>query len=767
MIEVLRGSEARLLHACLARERGGALWLCAAGRELRAWAGVRGLVAQLVRRLGADAVEDAFRRHPVTAGFALPHVRARLSAGEQESRASLGARLASHLSHNFFIQGPLFVAWGALLGELLAAAREDLIVPSLCRLDTPSLAAFKALVFDHVDTLSGLTLGWVTDPPERERDEWGLAWHYPAGDLDALALGVEGLPGARRVELGGAGATDEAWPVIDDVSVLGPAFDHEAWASIDAHAALPRPAALVGALRHAFAGFGFSAALRLGLALERGGPALSGREAADAHGIVALCAHNRQFASGGNRALAGFIERHLTAALAAETRPAERCALLYRLAVTHGRRLGDLETGVGWIERALAACDDRGLTPKEAAYQRAWALNFRSYLRMRQGAVADAAREAQDALETLLSTPEPAAGSCAWRERTVTRAVLASNLATLAHVSGSNVAYARWRRGVAAVTRATPGMSLFRSLDLVALHRRALQPALALDYAHEGLEAARGAHDATWEHTYLRDVADLRSSLGDAAGACDAWDDARRLRARLGSRAAVPAVDVPLGLALRRAGRPDEARTCLEQAAATDRPAVERAEALAALGLIAAEGGDAEAAERHVNAAVTLAVESGARPALVRVALAAGRASLCLGRAAAARDAFQRALALAAGAHATSFAFERFAARLGLAEAAAHDPQAGARACAEAVEQALELLPRALDEGETWWLLEPLAARAATLPGERLRAHAALPSLLAALTRRPDGAAGLRALRTALGDAAFGAALGAAGDERT
>lgn len=756
MIEIARGPEAALISHCLRRaERGPVVWLCAAGREWRAWAGLRGLLAGLARVRGRVVVDEALRRHAAVAGFAVATALQERTPDERRARDDLAARLTSHLTHNFFLQRPLFDAWGALLAELLGGVDVTVCVPSLQRLDTPSLAAFKALALERGEGLAALVLGWVTDAPAPALDEQGLLWGYPPADLDALALAVASLPGARTFDLPGGddARPDLAWPEDDPDALLGPAFDDATWRRLGRSADEPWPAdaraEAAEALRQAFAGFGFSATLRLGLELERRGVAFEGRDAADAHAAIALAAHNRQFSAGGNRRLADFVERHLRAALQAETRRVERCALAYRLAVTRGRRQGDIEGARAFVAQGLETAAGAGLSPEEAAYQQAWLLNVRAYLDMRAGDVAGAARASEAALERLTAGPGAAPGSAWWREHTVSRAVLASNLASLAHLAGEDAAYARWRRRVAEVTRATPGLGLFASLDLLALHRRRLQPALALEYALEGVAAARAERDAFWEHVHLTHVADLISALGDAAGAAAAWSEAEALRQALGRPGRLRSHAVDVARARLRAGLDDAGTESLRALAAPDRAPAERAESLALLGLRAAESGDAAAAERLVDDAIVAAVESGARAALVAAALGAGRASSLLGRAADARDAYARALDLAQDERRATFPAERFAAALGLAEAATPETRA------ERTAQALARLRPALDHGDAWWLLPRLLALAAELPPERLRADDTLPALLAAGTQREDCAAGVARLRAALGPEGF------------
>lgn len=442
MLRVGRGSSQDLRAWCAraARECEGPLWIDGAGQASTSWSGLRSLLAQLAARLPSDVVAAACTRHRPALSFASASVRAGLAAEEQGEREALSARTLSHLSHNIVIQRPLQDDWAALLVELCAAGRFTLLVPELHRLDESTLAVLMWLRL-YPEPLPDAVIGCHNEPPPQFMDEQGIAWGHPPRDLAqavarlrrGAAAGIIDVPvtrGPQDIPSGLAEDRVSAW--------LGEHDELRAWQALEQPPASGAAAdALVAALRAAFAGFAFSSVLRLGLALERRGTALAPTDAADVHTMLALAAHNRQFHHGGNDALAHFIARHLEAALLAEARPAQRSALMYRLAVTRGRRQGRHAEAFEWTRRALERALAEEIEAPLAGYLEAWGLNIRAYLRMRTGDAAGAVRDCEAATERIqqaFADVPRLAGSLAtlWRrELAVSQVVLHGNLTML------------------------------------------------------------------------------------------------------------------------------------------------------------------------------------------------------------------------------------------------------------------------------------------------------------------------------------------------
>lgn len=710
MIRIVRGPGAALEPVCarLAAKAAEPVWL-APPESPCSWNGVRNLLAGLARSRGRDAVERVLQRHRPAAGRLLPRFAADLSPDERTAVHLMTACAESHLSHNLLVQRPLFEGWAALLAEL--AAGRTLVVPDVARLDRESLGALRTLYRRFPDEAPDLILGFDPQRSPPQPDDQGVIWEIPVADGLKMALGLLALPRATWVEVDAGEAGDEPGPQdLDPAPWEGP--EETAGWELLADGVAPGPSraeAGVSAVQATFGRFAFTATLRLGLGLLATGASLSRSQAAEVHALVALAAHNRQFRSLGNRPLAHFLERHLLAAWKDEIRPARRSALAYRLAVTVGRRLKRPEEGLGWAGRAIEEAQREGVPTRQATHLEAWGRNIRAYAWMESRQLDKARAECERAFALADAEVRKGAGTAEkaavaadplLREIAFTHALLADNLAALAELAGDDDGFRHWKEIGESPAAGVPGLVRFEGLSWVRFHRREGRLDRALPRARAALDSARAEQDALREYRYAVQTGDLLDRLGRHDEALERFREARDLRRRLGNPRFLTPVTGAAASVARRAGRLDEARTLLREALAGAEGAA-RAEGLAALGRIAAEAGDTEEAEARIGQAIDAAVELGERDVLVRVAVAAGEASLELGRRDEAREAFERARDIA---EAETPAADRLAVALGLAETAEGSLST------EDLRDLLVLLPEALDDADTWERLLRLAS---------------------------------------------------------
>lgn len=736
-VTVLRGSEAALISWCAAPSGLPALPLYFAPLPgpRRSFGALRALLGQ-VRRLAPETeVEAALRRHAPAAALLLPGRLSGLEPQERAARAAynaLRARPTSHMTHNFLLQHPAFEAYAALLADL-AALRPGapVLVPSQALLGWEDSAVLKALYRRFADRAPDLVFGF--DPGFRHSTSAdGIVWTMTTYRSLSFALDIQALQEGEPVDLPAATEPGATWD-----EVLGAAL---AEIAEDAH---DPGAPSAEAVRAAFASFSFTSALRLGLELLAAGTPLAENDAADVHGLVALAAHNRQFLAG-DRELADFLERHLAAALSHESRPAHRCALLYRMAVLHGRRRKDFPAALGWADRALAASQEASLPPLEAAYQETWARNIRAYVLMRLGRASEAEAETVAGfarIDAVLATlPEPAAPDLWDLDVRATHSLLAFNTRTLLELLRRDTGeLAVWLARSRDAVRAVPAVVRFEAFHWVELYTKMLRPDLALPMALRGLEDARREVDALREYEHALNAADFCDRLGETVRARELYEQLQAFRRRCGLPR-LPALDVSWAAACQREGLYDAARNRL-QAALSDSAHVSadaRAELLARLARLEADAGRRDEADRALAAAEESAIESGERDTLLRVAVAAGRCRQALGDGAAALEAYEEALeiAQAGGEDAPPPpAAELLAALLGLAECGAHETDN-----AGLLPRVLSTAATALDDADAWWDLSRLLAILGAHGSETIvpdeHSAAALRVLTAARQRR-------------------------------
>lgn len=747
-VTVLRGSEGALYQSFAdpGLFPASPFYVTAPPGTRRGFGATRILAGQLCRALPTKDWEDILRRHAVVAALFWPGRRARLSAAEEGACRALAARPTSHMTHNFILQHPAFEALAALFVDLLAAAgRRPLAVPDVGLLSWEDTALVKSIFRRFPERAPDLVLGF--DPAFRQEEgEDGLLRSLPVWRVLSFALDFHVLQESEPRELEPVASV--SWEATigaalgPAVAVLGAAHDPDdldsaAFAAL-AGAADPLPPAVVAraveALRADFASFAFTSVTELGLALLSRAPALSPPEAADVHALVALAAHNRQFLTEGNLALAAFLDGHYERALAHETRPLHRAALLYRLAVTRGRRMKDLDTALRRSDEAVAAARHPGLSPREAAYQEAWAHNIRAYVLLGQRQLEEARAATLAGFERIetsfsrLGTEEIDAGEAL--DIRATHSLLAFNTRTLLSLlERETLDVAEWLDRSRRAIREIPGIERFDAYAFTDLYARMERPDLAFPLVLKGIEDAHREVDALREYEHLLTAVDLAWKLGETGAVRELAARIEDFRRRCGIPPLAPVARLAALAALREGAAGEAAerlgRLLVEEGAGID----DRALLQAWLAWAEAARGDEKAAEQAAEEAVALATESGERDTLLRVAVALGRAQACLGQTGEAHESFAEALEIAAaggpGAPPAPAA-DRLAALVGWSQTGEADP---AR-----LGEAIALAAAALDDGDTWWELSPLLAE---LSRTTLSAPLAdLEKILAAASRR-------------------------------
>jgi tetratricopeptide (TPR) repeat protein len=661
-VTVLRGFEPALIaHFAAVARPPGALWLAGApprdGKNSKAVSlgATRRLLGQIRRHLGEIRTEEILARHAPAAALLLPGRRERLAPEERAGVEALRARLTSHMTHNFVLQHPIFDAWAGLFVDLLEAGPFMLVAPSQALLSWEDGAILKSLYRRFPERAPDLVLGF--DPGFRhQEDEDGIVWTMSSYHSLALALDLQGLQEGEPVDLPDPGSRT-TWG-----EVLGLEIEEEDLDDLEAQARIrladPAPLSedevsrIAAAQRACFESFAFTSALRLGLDLLERDPRLAPAQVAEVHGIVALAAHNRQFLTQ-SPGLVRFLDRHLAAALAAETRPAHRCALLYRLAVVHGRRRKDAETALGWADRGVEAARHPALFPFDAAYQGAWARNIRAYVLMRLGRLEEAETETIAGCERLepLVAALPGQGERGRElDLRASHSLLAFNTRTLLQLLDRDDAQlTAWLERSRNVLRPVPAVVRFDGFHWAELYgRRMLRPDLALPIVLRGIEDARKEVDTVRGYELALIAADLCERVGNTEQARELYAQIQGFRRRCGLPR-LPAIDVAWALACQREGRLDEARSRIDETAADPAHASREAQAelLACRARIEAEAGDGAAVEHLLEEAADVAIESGDRDALLRVAIATGRCHQILGRVEEAREAYEQALEIA------------------------------------------------------------------------------------------------------------------------
>lgn len=759
-IELLSGSGTARRRHCLHRARSAdsTIWLQRA-RPSRPWEGLRQLVSQLEAIRGSLRVREALEKHRAAAALLLPRSFFPAS-GPPPCRPELKARLESNLTHNTLVKRPFIAECVETLETLLDGLGIWLLVPDLAELDQETVWLLDKFAQWRPEAFPSATVGFEPQEERTRPDERGIVWGPFQIHLASFIFKLSRLPGARRVE-----------PVDHDIAVAGPESappeidedtDSHLLRSFEAAREVKEPElcrSMIDLVRRAFAGHAFESSLRWGLAVLDRCPDLEPLDEAELRNLVALSAHNRQFRNAGNEALAPFLQELLARALELETRPDRKSSLGYRLAVMLGRRQSYLEEALEAAYGALESAQDDQLHPVVSTYLAAWALNIGAFVHLRLGQMDRAITDTERGLELIgdlldrWSRETPEIRSIWERDLLLSWSVLVSNRVALARLDEDMEVAEVWQRRSAALLDDYPEFELYEVSDWLHSYRQFFHYDLALERAERGLELARREHDTLWEYQFLAQVAELSYRLGRVEQAVEACKEAYRFRQQYPNPTVLGSLDFLRADALDRSGRSDAAHAVLRAVLSEDGlSAARRIEAHALAARLAARDGDAPAAEASANAAIDAAVDHGSRDFLLLAATAAGTASRDLGHHEEAREAYGRALEIAATGEPGDPpppAGDVFEANLGLWQ---HD--SGAR---EPLLEALRLLPKALGEPRTSWLLASLAAAVkASLDHEPSLLEipemtGPLEQLCLAGSQRPDAAEPVRQLQQRLG----------------
>lgn len=684
-----------------ARSAPAALWL-RRGDPPRPWEGLRQILAHLEPVAGSATLRDVLGRHPAAAHLLLAGSRFAPPAPETP-RPEFPSRLESHLTHNSLLKRPFLTECVEMLTALFAASDAWLVAPDLADVDSETVWLLDRFFQWRPEAFPSAVLGFEPDAERDRPDARGIVWGSFQIHLSSFVFNLARQPEAQRIEApespASPGALDgekDKDDEDDDLRCL------RAFESADETSPELRDS-MLDLVRRAFAAHAFEASLRWGLRLLDRDLDLDPADDAELRNLVALSAHNRQFRSGGNERLAPVLEDLLREALSKETRPAWKSALGYRMAVTLGRRQSRLEAARQAAGDALDVAQSPDVHPVVSRYLQAWALNIRAFLHMRLGRMDRAVDDTERALRMLQDVRDGWSGEApeiraAWeRNVLLSWSILVSNRIALAEIGRDVDALQRWRRRNEALLDDYPEFELYELAGQLHSHRIFLRFDLALERARRGCEVARRERNTLWEYQLLAQRADLAFRLGRLDEAVEACEAARTFRRDYANPGVLGSLDLLHAEALGRAGRTAAARDLLDEVLREPGASpVRRIEAHALAARLAALAGHEEEAEECANRAIDEAVEHGSRDGLVLAAVAAGTASRELGRSDEARDAYTRALEIAA-----------------TGEPDEPPPPAGdvleAHLGLDSVLEALRLLPEALQEPRTWWLLQPLA----------------------------------------------------------
>jgi hypothetical protein len=586
------------------------------------WAGARQLFPQFRKQLGDIEFEFIINKHKVAASLLLDLVIPSLTMDEMDQRANICANIESNLSHNFFVQEPLYLKVRDLIAELIEESGSEILIPSITNIDAPTLTIFFEIfkipknrydlnIHIGLDNAYSLTLDRGNhNTKEIEFDKEGLLWRYSDFGIKNVIFSFIAL-GGKIENIENQGGT---LPTINftldrlDGGMEGMIFSMcENGKKLDFRDAAN--ATLV--ILRAYESFDFNISLSLGrLVLTHPFP-FTKEQLALLHSIVALSAHNRQFSSSlGNKLTNDFIENHLKIALENEENIARKAFLEYRMAVLKARRQRDLSAGLHWVDLIVESANRKELVDDKRFYLEAWALNIRAYINMRNKDFQKAKDDIYRANEAILNLYKKRPNS---RDIAFTTSVMADNAGALLEVMGDLYSVKGWLKKSYMASGFHITNQRFGARIWSEIHIKMLRIDLALNDTLVGLRAAKSDVNPFYEDLYLCHLGDFNSRLGDSRNAHLYWLDALKLHGQYQDEERYLNVAIIAAYCATLGGMLDEAEKLYDKILKISDQLPQQAKANLAghRAILAAYKGDFKNAELLINEAISLSSEQG------------------------------------------------------------------------------------------------------------------------------------------------------------
>ncbi|MBL4670869.1 MAG: hypothetical protein JKX81_01315 [Arenicella sp.] len=718
MIRVIRGRRQRLNNYFYKRlnTSSNCLWLIKAKHATSSWEPLCDLLDQVAQKTGSQSVEEILSDDLAAASFAYEDRISQLSSDQKSQRLYYSARYSSHLSHNWYIHRPLFEAWAKILYRVLTlpgVEGQPLIVPYSGDMVGPVKTILKTINRLYPDCKSDFTIviGVESDVEPPRHDENGINWNLSsanprfAGGLLQVADVVENLPEGSNelVHLYRPSRADSLQPFSECIAYR--ALENSK--SLDS----AQVSQLIQAMELSYQGLGFQNTLELGLKLIAGKPVLGSTQKAKVHGLMALAAHNRQFSATDKR-LHEFLLYHFTQAYQYEVEPSMRSALCYRIAVTYGRRMKQAEVGLEWAEKALSEASSPQLTITEQVYYHNWGINIKAYLLMRTRQLELAYQVGESVFNTvhqhfheLLEKPitEQNANNKLWqREFFATMQVLRRNMFALCYYTAKLPQFRYWLDKMEETTPPGPELRRATYVEWAEYYSALLQHDKVLEAVATGLRYLKQEPETELFLDYSKHGASANFRVGNLSASHDHVEKYRKALDNIGMPWFFEFDLVKYAPVYLRS----EIKSSLKRVIELSKDAIKAdkddkakcVEYLLLQGQAFARQQDREAAEKAINEAIEVVVALGERNLMMRVARIAACCNDIMNSPDEALEALHQTLELSRHeGDVRPWPEELFLTLIAIQTKQGADIQS--------MEQALSILPEALEQMETWWEL--------------------------------------------------------------
>ncbi|MEO1518726.1 MAG: tetratricopeptide repeat protein [Bacteroidota bacterium] len=656
MITVLKGTSESLFQYVEETYKEDHHFLLTGCREFApSFVLLRQLIQLAKQRRGEHIIRPLLEKHRIALSLLSEDLVAELSPADQQAAKALQACLHSNITHSRVAKLGLTRPFIQLILDISVPKQTKLIIPDISLVDTGSIDLLRGLYQKFPKQAPSLIIGYDPDwEPTRIDKQLGIGWYRSFESVTFLQSFVYSLEEAANstIELEASPTRRKQSPPYSTSQQLAgiqaqlegkalQAWKKESIEEADAQL-------LFQMSQKSFQLYDFTNALRFGLPLyHKQGLYLTDEQKAKLYNWMALSAHNRQFFSQGNQALAGFLEDCYGRALQLETNPAIRIALLYRQIVTHSRRQNVLDKSNDLLRQAHRELEQGTVNEVDRKVLAAWIHNVHSFVLMKEKKIQPAidSHEQGFALLDSIALRRPASLR---NEVQYSKAVLAENLSTLYSIAGNFPAMKHWYAVEASIVSRYPSLSTVSSAEWQSYYFQNFELQQALRRSRQGWKKARASFNYVLEYFFTLSLADIYHRMGQYPKALIHFDRAIVGQQRLGhsyTHATAATLQCCRARVLLQSGAHAAAANRLQQILQSEeihsigeqlQMRYLLAESYAHLGLEVLT-------EQQVNKAIETALEEGVGPRLFQTCLAAARTCRILGRKEEAIDAYRKA----------------------------------------------------------------------------------------------------------------------------
>ncbi|KAB8153350.1 hypothetical protein EZY14_008955 [Kordia sp. TARA_039_SRF] len=710
MIQIFQGKQHQIEAKLVQQHRAAAfIYIHDNAAFPKGWAGFRTLIHAL-KNADATHAKNVIEGDKALASFIFPELENELTTKEHEKYFYYHARFQSRLN----VPYDLYKQMAFLLHEFLKNNTKTIVLPELTSIDSETLRVFENYYRYFPNSTQKIIVGFATDISDVE-DADGITWERSEGTVQYFVGSLLMHPTTETIELSDIPEASQDVESIWKAQCI-PNDEEELYNSLQPSMSGAAAEKAIEMMRRSYARFSFRAGIKIGLRVLEYCSELSQTQKATIHGLIGSSANFYQFSHHANPPFDAFLAHHLTKGLEGETAPEIRSALLYRITFTFAERMGNLEEALKWGDKTVTTALQNDLDEVAYNYHVAWAYIVRSDVYAHAGKfenfVVDS-QKAYDILEKGIATLEKQEDNL-YNYWLIDYRLSLFNMSIHQVYTGDELNeydHSRiWYAKMSDIMKTMPKIMLFDTFHWVDYHRNKYEIANALKACEEGIQdAIELKHGQIYVYKFC--AADFSYRMGNSAKANEYFQSAKAYRPIYNDLFMEISMNWFIANCYTRLEAYAEAAELYQKELQNTDNEEYKIKLNGQLAWIAAKRGNTELFEENINKTIDLAVAYGEQNLLLKVVTLAGNCLHEMHKTQEAKDAYNQAFSLI-----SSLSEEAQDAQLnqaylldlyiGYMVENGYDENMTARA--------LKMIPKALDDLESWWNLPRLLPFATT-----------------------------------------------------